>query len=229
VLCLFGCAKHRTTQFTEVLRNQELYVEFDFRPQGSNKKIQRRASVDSSKQPGAERKSRADERSGRSGRDLSIQPTMDADASSVAASLSEDFQAAAKTVTRAVKDQATDFASGVGQELSKTAESQKARGVETIQCFARAAVNAAQELEGQSPGVANSIREAARKVEDFSENLNGRSVDELLKSSSELARSQPLLFIGLSVAAGFAMARFLKSSAENSNPSSAQAGTLVGS
>src|SRR5262249_15968515 len=105
----------------------------------------------------------------------------------------------------------------------------KARGVETIHCFARAAANAAQELEGQSPGVANSIREAARKVEDFSEHLNGRSVDELLKSSSELARSQPLLFIGLSVAAGFAMARFLKSSAEHSNPSSTQAGTLVGS
>jgi hypothetical protein len=192
-------------------------------------KKQRRVSVDNRKQPGPGMSSRAQERSSGSERDLSIQPAMDADASDIETSLSDDLKAAAKTVTRAVKDQAADFASGVGQELSKTAESQKARGVETIHCFARAAANAAQELEGQSPGVANSIREAVRKVEDFSEHLNGRSVDELLKSSSELARSQPLLFIGLSVAAGFAMARFLKSSADHSNPASAKAGTLVGS
>jgi hypothetical protein len=171
---------------------------------------------------------------------VSIQPSMDeptdfnAKSSNAAASLSDDLKAAATTMSRAVKDQAGDFASGVGQELGKTAETQKAKGVEAIQGFARAITSAADELEGQSPGVARSIRSAAQKVENFSSNLGGRSVDELLKASGDLAKSQPLLFVGMSVAAGFALARFLKSSADtpssvSRSPASKDAGTLVGS
>ena len=34
-----------------------------------------------------------------------------------------------------------------------------------------------------------------------------------MKAATELARSQPMLFIGGAVAAGFALSRFLKSSA----------------
>jgi hypothetical protein len=77
--------------------------------------------------------------------------------------------------------------------------------------------------------VARSIRAAAQKVEGFSTNLNGRSVDELLKASGDFAKSQPFLFVGMSVAAGFALARFLKSSAEIPSPARKDAGTLVGS
>ena len=124
---------------------------------------------------------------------------------------------AAKTASRAVQQQASEFASSVGQELSKTAESQKARGVDAIQCFARAITCAAAELEGQSPQVAQSVRDAAKKVEDFSENISSRNVDELVKAATELARSQPMIFIGGAVAAGFALSRFLKSSANNSS------------
>jgi hypothetical protein len=192
--------------------------------------------VKSSKQPGAPgRESRPSSRTHTPDPNLSIQPSMDeggdfaAEASNAAASLTEDIKAAATTVTRAVKDQAADFASGVGQELGKTAENQKTKGVETIKGFARAITSAADELEGQSPGVARSIRTAAQKVESFSNNLSGRSVDELLKASGDFAKSQPLLFVGMSVAAGFALARFLKSSTDSPSPASKDAGTLVGS
>jgi hypothetical protein len=196
--------------------------------------------VESGKQPGAPgRDSRASGRSHTPDRNLSIQPSMDedegertdfaAEASNAAASLSADLKAAATTMTRAAKDQAADFASGVGEELSKTAESQKTKGVETIHGFARAITTAADELEGQSPGVARSIRTAAQKVERLSDNLNSRSVDELLKASGDFAKSQPFLFVGMSVAAGFALARFLKSSAETPSLRSEDAGTLVGS
>jgi hypothetical protein len=195
-------------------------------------------SMKSGKQPGAPGgKSRPSSRSRTPDRNFPIQPSMDegepsdfaAEASDAAASLTEDLRAAATTMSRAVKDQAADFASGVGQELSKTAENQKTKGVETIQGFARAITSAADELEGQSPGVARSIRTAAQKVESFSNNLNGRSIDELLKASGDFAKSQPLLFVGMSVAAGFALARFLKSSADSASPASKDAGTLVGS
>ena len=134
------------------------------------------------------------------------------EAKNVAASLSKDVKEAAKTASRAVKDQASEFATSVGHELSKTAEDQKARGVDAIQGFVRAITSAAAELEGQSPRVAQSVRDAAKKVEGLSENISSRNVDELMKAATELARSQPMLFIGGAVAAGFALSRFLKSS-----------------
>src|SRR5438552_7479522 len=97
------------------------------------------------------------------------------EAKNVAASLSKDLKEAAKTASRAVKDQASDFATSVGHELSKTAEDQKARGVEAMQSFARAITCAAAELEGQSPRVAQSVRDAAKKVEGLSENISSRN------------------------------------------------------
>jgi hypothetical protein len=144
---------------------------------------------------------------------------------SVAASLTRDVKEAAKTTTRAVKQQASDFASDIGHELSKTVEDQKMRGVEAIQGFTQAINTAADQLEGQSPLVARYVRDAVEKVEGLSENISSRNVQELLKATSELARAQPLLFLGGAVAAGFALSRFLKSSARNGSPQSNRSDT----
>jgi hypothetical protein len=135
----------------------------------------------------------------------------------VAASLTKDMKEAAKTTTRAVKQQASDFATDIGHELSKTVEDQKMRGVEAIQGFTRAINTAADQLESQSPLVARYVRDAVEKVEGLSENISSRNVQELLKATSDLARAQPLLFLGGAVAAGFALSRFLKSSARDAN------------
>jgi hypothetical protein len=85
-----------------------------------------------------------------------------------------------------------------------------------MQGFARAISCAADELEGQSPRVAKSVRDAAGKIEGLSDNLSHRSVDDLMKAATELARSQPTMFIAGAVVAGFALSRFLKSSANGS-------------
>ena len=146
-------------------------------------------------------------------------PTTDA-----AASLSADLKETAQTAGRAVKAQASQLAAEIGHELSKTAESQKGRGVEAIQCLARAMTSAAAELEGQSPGAAQSVRDAAAKVEGFSQNLDNRSVEELMQAATDLARSQPILFMGGAVAAGIALGRFLKSTASNMTSSSERSG-----
>jgi len=146
-------------------------------------------------------------------------------AESVADSLTKDMKAAAQTATRAVKQQASDFAANVGEELSKTAEDQKRRGVEAIQGFARAITTAAAELENQSPLVARYVRDAAQKVEGLSGNISSRDVTQLMKATWDLARAQPLLFLGGAVAAGFALSRFLKSSARTNSESSESNGS----
>jgi hypothetical protein len=134
-------------------------------------------------------------------------------AAGAAASLTADVKEAAKSASRAVRQQASELAANVGQELSKSAENQKTRGVEAIQNFSHAIRSAAEQLDSQSPQLARSVHTAAEKVEGLSQNLRNQSVDDLLKAATDLARSQPMLFIGGAVAAGFAMARFLKSSA----------------
>jgi hypothetical protein len=60
--------------------------------------------------------------------------------------------------------------------------------------------------------VARTVHETARQVEGLSDNLSNRSVNELMHSATQLARAQPALFVGGSVVAGFALARFLMSS-----------------
>lgn len=155
--------------------------------------------------------------------DTPLQPSLDdltaqahdamAQATDAASSLGADLKDAASAAAKAAKTQASSFAADVGHELSKSAEDQKQRGVEGMQTLARAINSAAQEIEGQSPQAAKFVRDAAQRVETFSSNLQGRNVNELLDAASSLARNQPAVFLAGAAAAGFALTRFLKSSA----------------
>jgi hypothetical protein len=134
------------------------------------------------------------------------------DTPSMVTSMTADVTEAAKLATRAVKEHATQFAAQVGHELSTTADDLKVRGVDALLGFARAINTAAAELESQSPLAARYARDAAEKVEGLSGNIRNRNVNELFHAAAEVAKSQPLLFFGSAMAAGFALARFLKSS-----------------
>jgi hypothetical protein len=139
------------------------------------------------------------------------------DARRASAELASDLKQAAQSAQRAAKEQASEFAGDVGHELSRSAEEQKVRGAEAIQGFARAMNSAAGELAGQSPMVSRYVRDAAQQVEALSGNLRSKSVPDLMHAASDLARAQPLLFIAGAVASGFALSRFLKSSASRSS------------
>jgi hypothetical protein len=136
-----------------------------------------------------------------------------AEAADVTASLAADLQQAAKATTRAAKEQASAFAADIGHELTQVADEQKVRGTEALEGFVRAIDRAAGELETQSPTVARYVRDAAKQVDGLSHNIRGRSVAELMRAATDLARSQPAIFFAGAVAAGFAFSRFLKSSA----------------
>ena len=135
-------------------------------------------------------------------------------------SLASDVKDTVQSVKRAVQEQVGRFTSDIGHELGKTAEGQKMRGVEAMQAFARAVSTAAGDLETNSPLVARYARDAARRVEGLSGNISGRSVSELMDSATGLARSQPALFFAGVVFAGFALSRFMKSSAPRDLPKS---------
>lgn len=126
---------------------------------------------------------------------------------------------AARATYDAVSAQASELASSVAGELETSAEDQKRRGAETMRTFAGAVQHAAAELDQQSPVVARQFRTAAQKVEGLSESLRDRSIRDLVNDASDLARRQPLWFFGGAIVAGFALSRFLKSSAVASTQS----------
>jgi gas vesicle protein len=122
-----------------------------------------------------------------------------------------DVRDTAKSAADTLKHQASDLGAEVGHELNKTASAQKERGAEALRSFAQAMNAAAQQLTGQSPAVANRVRETATKVEALSDSLAGKDVSDLLKSAANLAREQPAWFLGGAVAVGFGVTRFLMS------------------
>jgi hypothetical protein len=117
----------------------------------------------------------------------------------------------AKSAADTLKHQAAELGTEVGHELNRTASAQKEKGAEALRSFAQAMNAAAQQLTGQSPAVANRVRETATKVEALSESLAGKDVSDLLKSAATLAREQPAWFVGGAVAVGFGVTRFLMS------------------
>jgi hypothetical protein len=139
----------------------------------------------------------------------------ESEAESAVGAINDSVKETARTAADAVRRQASHFMGDVGHELNATGEAQKARGVDAIRGLARAIDSAADDLEPQSPGIAGAVHQAARGVESLSEQLSNRKVNELVDSAVRLARAQPALFIGGSVVAGFALARFLRSSARD--------------
>jgi vacuolar-type H+-ATPase subunit E/Vma4 len=191
--------------------------------------VPRSTSAAAAKTPAAQN---APERA--SGSEAPLQPSISEDpgeavralgreTSSAASSLKSDLEETAKAASRAAQAQASAFAADVGHELNKAGEAQKARGAEAMQGFARAISSAASELENQSPAVARCVRDAAKQVDSLSSNIRGRSVTELMQAATDLARSQPAVFFAGAMAAGFALSRFLKSSAgDNDAPSASR-------
>jgi hypothetical protein len=93
------------------------------------------------------------------------------------------------------------------------AEEQKTAGAERIEAVGRAVHGAADQLGKEVPQAAPYIHSAAETLEGAASWLQGRSVDEFVTGFNRFARQQPAAAFAGSVLAGFALARFLKSSA----------------
>jgi hypothetical protein len=132
-----------------------------------------------------------------------------------AAELADDIRDAASSAARAVKQQAAAVVSEIGNELGKTAEEQVSHGADAIRGFARAIEAAGSELEKISPQLAHYVNDSAGKIREVSNGLSNRQVDDLIRTATDFARSQPAVFVGAAIATGFALARFLKSSAKH--------------
>jgi hypothetical protein len=89
---------------------------------------------------------------------------------------------------------------------------QVASGADLVGHVADSVRSAADNLDHSAPQIANLVRGAAERVEEFSDDMRGKSVDELMRTASDFTRRQPALVFGLASLAGFVLLRVLKSS-----------------
>jgi hypothetical protein len=108
-----------------------------------------------------------------------------------------------------------DAITHVEQKTEQAAERQKQTGANQIDQVAQAVHGAADELQAQLPKAAEFVHAAASRIEEGAGALRDRSLRDLMGTFSDFGRKEPLAVFGGAVLAGFAISRFLKSSADN--------------
>jgi hypothetical protein len=112
-----------------------------------------------------------------------------------------------------VQDDLKGVARGMKDEIIETADEAKAEGVNQMGGISRAVHGAADELGRELPQAAGYIHSVADRLESASSTLRERRVEDLMSDFNSFARRQPATAFAGSVLAGFALSRFLKSSA----------------
>lgn len=105
---------------------------------------------------------------------------------------------------------------GVQREAQQRTDAGKERAAKSAEDLARAGQRAAEDLETRGQhDLAAGLRYAAHKISGLADGLHQRSANDLLHDAEDLARRNPALFIGGSIALGFALSRLLKASDAN--------------
>ncbi|MGH6901390.1 MAG: hypothetical protein ACREIR_01465 [Geminicoccaceae bacterium] len=99
------------------------------------------------------------------------------------------------------------------QRARSAATDQKNVAASRMEGIAHALRTASDDLQTRGqPTFAEYSRHMADGLESMAESLGRRDVDDLVGSVEGFARARPVAFLGGAVVAGFALARFMKSS-----------------
>lgn len=131
----------------------------------------------------------------------------------------------AQKVTKDVLDQGKQTIGNTLDEIKKRADSavteQKQQAAQKLENVAGALRSSSQELrKSELATFADYANSAADYVDDFSHFLSNRNPLELWGEVQTFARRQPEVFVLGTLAAGFLLGRFLRSSGSTSTPSS---------
>ncbi|HYW64310.1 MAG TPA: YtxH domain-containing protein [Bradyrhizobium sp.] len=131
-----------------------------------------------------------------------------------AGSSADALKGQASQLMDTAKDMASNMASQTTDKLKQTVEGQKNVGAEYIGNLADTLRRAAREFDNDVPIAGSYMRKAASQVDNVSDSIRNGNLEDLMQEVQSFARRQPTAFLGISVLVGFAMVRFLKSSAE---------------
>lgn len=116
-------------------------------------------------------------------------------------------------VAEQAKQQTRELTDTAKEEALSMVESRKSQVTSELHNIAQAFRTSGKELENRSEApVAHYANTIADRLEDASQYLSGRSVDDLLADAEDFARNQPELFLGGAFGVGLLISRFFKSS-----------------
>ncbi|UAK25631.1 hypothetical protein [Sphingomonas nostoxanthinifaciens] len=127
-----------------------------------------------------------------------------------AASAASSASDAAGDVAGEVKGQASSLVGQVKDKALATANEQKEGIAGQIDLLAAAVHKSGEPFAGQQDWIASAIERGATELGSLASALRENDLSSLLAQVNTLARRQPALFVGASLAAGFAVARLGK-------------------
>lgn len=121
----------------------------------------------------------------------------------------------AKNQARKIGQQAEEAVDRAKERVRSSATAQKDAAAERMDGFAHAIMSASDDLRaGGQEFAAGYLEQAAGGLERVSDAVRDRDLDDLIGTVEDFARRQPVAFLGGAVAAGFGLARLMKSSAD---------------
>jgi hypothetical protein len=116
-----------------------------------------------------------------------------------------------------VSGDAARLAQTAKDRIDQAADGQKQAAVGVAKSATSAidrAVNALREDDQAPDWLAQGFETAARQIESFAGSIEGKNIDDLRRNVTQFARQNPMTFLAVSAAAGFAAARFLRAGSE---------------
>ena len=121
----------------------------------------------------------------------------------------------AREATDGIKDAVRDAKHTIQDKARGVMDDAQARAAEQTRTAANTLRDTAGNLNGELPWMKTALDKTADGFEHLTNALHRGDVGQTLNAVTDFARRQPALFIGLSVAAGFALARVGKTAIED--------------
>ena len=110
---------------------------------------------------------------------------------------------------------ASQSGSTITSQVQGVLDQQVVKGAKVVNNVANSARRAADELEMDTPQLADLVRGMADRLQDYSRNLEHQSVTDIYDTASDFTRRQPAVVFGLAALAGFFALRTFKSSSSD--------------
>lgn len=142
---------------------------------------------------------------------------------------------AAERVKDAAGNAASDIKAAAGSAIKdakniayQTAEDVRAQASDTGLSTASRLRSLAGQVGDEMPWMATAFTKSADGLENVTNSLTRGNLDECIAGLTEFARRQPAVFLGASVALGFALSRVGKTALEGARPDSTADATMAG-
>ena len=113
----------------------------------------------------------------------------------------------AQELAHEAQERGASLVGAVGERLASTAQAQKETLAERLEDVAQAVHRSGEQLEGHQDWIASVVERGATELSALASTMRTNDLQGLMGSLQDLARRQPALFAGASLAAGFALAR----------------------